>query len=210
MQASTRQKTLYLTQLATLSAMVLFLQLAGITIRIGATPVSLVLLPITLGALLLGPAAGAWLGFLFGAEVVIVCGVMGTDPFTAILFQDHPVLTTLLCLGKGVAAGLVPALVYRALKRAGDSRLFASKGIDTLALFVAAASAPIANTGIFILGSYTMMDTFQTNFLGEHSMFYFLVIICAGWNFIFEFLLNLLCTPVLSRVLQMLLPAREK
>ena len=108
MQTKTaRQKTLYLTQLATLSAMVLFLQLAGITIYIGATPVSLVLLPITLGALLLGPGAGAWLGFLFGAEVVIVCGVMATDPFTATLFLDHPILTTLLCLTKGVAAGLL-------------------------------------------------------------------------------------------------------
>lgn len=195
-----RQKTLYLTQLATLSAMVLFLQLAGITIRIGATPVSLVLLPITLGALLLGPGAGAWLGFLFGAEVLIVCGVMATDPFTATLFLDHPVLTSLLCLTKGVAAGLVPALVYRALK--GKS--------ETLALFLAAATAPIANTGIFILGSYTMMDTFRANFLGESSMFYFLVIVCAGWNFIFELLLNLLSVPVLSRVLKMILPSREQ
>ena len=201
MQTKTaRQKTLYLTQLATLSAMVLFLQLAGITIYIGATPVSLVLLPITLGALLLGPGAGAWLGFLFGAEVIIVCGVMATDPFTATLFLDHPILTTLLCLTKGVAAGLVPGLIYRALKERWEMP----------ALFLAAASAPIANTGIFILGSYTMMDTFQANFLGDSSMFYFLVIVCAGWNFIFEFLLNLVCAPILSRALKLIIPAKEK
>lgn len=193
-------RILYLTQLATLSAIVLFLQLAGITIRIGATPVSLVLLPITLGALLLGPAAGAWLGFLFGAEVLIVLGVMGADPFTATLFLEHPLLTSLLCLGKGIAAGLVPALIYRALK---DKH-------ERIALFLAAASAPIANTGIFILGSYTMMDTFEANFLGEMPMFYFLVIICAGWNFIFEFLLNLVCSPILARVMAAILPARDR
>ena len=193
-------RTLYLTQLATLSAIVLFLQLAGVTIRIGATPVSLVLLPITLGALLLGPTAGAWLGFLFGAEVLIVLGVMGADPFTATLFLEHPLFTSLLCLIKGVAAGLVPALIYRALKEKHER----------LALFLAAAAAPIANTGIFILGSYTMMDTFQANFLGEMPMFYFLVIICAGWNFIFEFLINLVCSPILARVMAVLLPARNR
>lgn len=193
-------RILYLTQLATLSAIVLFLQLAGITIRIGATPVSLVLLPITLGALLLGPAAGAWLGFLFGAEVLIVLGMMGADPFTATLFLEHPLLTSLLCLVKGTAAGLVPALIYRALK---DKH-------ERIALFLAAASAPIANTGIFILGSYTMMDTFEANFLGEMPMFYFLVIICAGWNFIFEFLLNLVCSPILARVMAAILPARDR
>lgn len=193
-------RTLYLTQLATLSAIVLFLQLAGVTIRIGATPVSLVLLPITLGALLLGPLAGAWLGFLFGAEVLVVLGVMGGDPFTATLFLDHPLLTSLLCLGKGVAAGLVPALIYRALKGKHES----------VALFLAAASAPVANTGIFILGSYTMMDTFQSNFLGESSMLYFLVIVCAGWNFIFEFLINLVCAPILSRLMKIIVPARNE
>ncbi len=194
---SSRARTLYLTQLATLSAIVLFLQLAGVTVRIGATPVSLVLLPITLGALLLGPFAGAWLGFLFGAEVLVVLGAMGGDPFTATLFLDHPLLTTLLCLVKGVAAGLVPALIYRALKGK----------CERVALFLAAASAPIANTGVFILGSYTMMGTFQSNFLGESSMLYFLVIVCAGWNFIFEFLINLVCVPILSRVMQAITPA---
>ena len=197
MQRTTaRTRTLYLTQLATLSAIVLFLQLAGVTIRIGATPVSLVLLPITLGAILLGPAAGAWLGFLFGAEVLIVLGVMGADPFTATLFLEHPLFTSLLCLVKGVAAGLVPAVIYRALK----------ERYGRVALFLAAASAPIANTGIFILGSYTMMDTFEAHFLGEMPMFYFLVIICAGWNFIFEFLLNLVCSPILARTVEAILP----
>ena len=200
LSTKTRNRTLYLTQLATLSAMVLFLQLAGVTIRIGTTPVSLVLLPIVLGAVLLGPLAGAWLGFLFGAVVLIVLGVMGADPFTATLFLDHPLLTSLLCLCKGTAAGLAPALLYRALKDRGEM----------LALFVAAAAAPIANTGVFILGSYTMMDTFQSNFLGDSTMFYFLVFFCAGWNFIFEFLLNLICAPILARVTKVILPAREK
>lgn len=191
---TSRVNMVKMAQLAILTAIVLVFQLAGIAIRLPflATPVSLVLIPIVIGALLLGPRAGAWLGFVFGAEVVIVCGVMATDPFTATLFQDHPVLTTLLCIGKGVAAGVLPAFVYRALK----------KGNEWVALFLASAAAPIANTSVFILGSYTMMDTFQSNFLGDGtSMFYFLVIVCAGLNFLVELAINILFAPAIHRVI---------
>ena len=41
-------------------------------------------------------------------------------------------------------------------------------------------------------------------------LFYVLVIVCAGWNFIFEFLLNLVCAPILSRALKLIIPAKEK
>ena len=191
---NSRTSMIKMVQLAILTAIVLAFQLAGIAIRLPflATPVSLVLIPIVIGALLLGPRAGAFLGFVFGAEVVIVCGVMATDPFTATLFQDHPVLTTLLCIGKGVAAGIVPAYVFRALKGKNE----------WLALFLASAAAPIANTGVFILGSYTMMDTFASNFLGDGtSMFYFLVIVCAGVNFLVELAINIVFAPAIQRVI---------
>ena len=69
-------------------------------------------------------------------------------------------------------------------------------------VFLASAAVPVLNTGIFILGSYTMMDTFQNNFLGSGtSMFYFLVIGCAGVNFIFEFAVNLIFSPALQRII---------
>jgi len=117
---------------------------------------------------------------------------MGTDPFTATLFSDHPILTTLLCTVKGTCAGLFAGLLYNALKK-----------INTfVAVIAASAIAPITNTGIFIAGAYTMMDTFQSNFLSEGtSMFYFLVIGCAGFNFIFEFLFNIVFSPAIYRII---------
>ena len=60
------------------------------------------------GGLLFGAWVGAFLGFAFGV-VVLLGGILGTDPFTAILFKDHPVLTSLLCLGKGAACGAASA-----------------------------------------------------------------------------------------------------
>ena len=193
-----KQSILYLVELALLTAIVLVLQLTGFAVRLPflTTPVSLVGIPIALGAMLLGPKAGAWLGFVFGAEVAIVLGMLGQDPFfTGILFQDHPILTTLLCVGKGTLAGLASGLLFKYLK----------KGPAVLRVILASMAVPVVNTAIFILGSYTMMDTFKSNFLGDGTgMFYFLVIGCAGVNFLCEFAINTVFSPVLHRLLDIL------
>ena len=189
------QKTIKMVELAVLTAIVLILQIFGIGLRLPflQTPVSLVLIPIVLGAMLLGPSAGAWLGLIFGI-VTLVGGISGTDGFTAILFNEHPVITSLLCLGKGVAAGFIPGIVYKAF----------SKKKPILSTFIASLLAPIVNTGIFILGSFTMAGTFEANFLNGTSLIYFLVIMCAGVNFIVEFAINLIFAPAIHRLVLVL------
>ncbi len=183
--------------LTMLSAIVLVLQLTGFAIRIPVlgTPVSLVLIPITLGAMLLGPAAGAWLGFLFGAEVYLVCGVMGTDPFTNFLFLDHPFATAAICLVKSTLAGWVSGLIYQTL----------SKRKKTVsALLLASAITPVINTGVFILGCLLIRDTlagYMTSNGIAGSVIYFLIIGCAGINFLFEFAFSMILAPSLQRLL---------
>ena len=67
----TLKKVQKLTLIALLTALVVILQILGGFIRIGTFSVSLVLVPIVLGAALLGPWAGGWLGLVFGAVVLI-------------------------------------------------------------------------------------------------------------------------------------------
>ena len=110
-----RTSTLFLVELAILTAIIIVLQTTGTVIKIGTTPVSLVLIPIVVGSLLLGPKAGTYLGLVFGA-VVYIAGATGADGFTFILFTEHPILTALTCFGKGAAAGFLPGLLYRLLK----------------------------------------------------------------------------------------------
>ena len=188
-----RMNVVAMVELALLTAAVLILQLAGVAIKLPflGTPVSLVLVPIALGAMLLGPMAGAWLGFVFGMVVFVVCGVMATDPFTAMLFADHPLLTALTCLVKSTLAGYLAGLVYRVT--GGKKPLLGS--------FLAAAVTPAVNTGVFILGCVTMMDTVSGIAAGLGQNFlYFVIIGCAGLNFIFELALNLVLAPALCRV----------
>lgn len=188
-----QKKLIYMISLALLTAIVVLLQLAGVAIRLPflTTPISLVLIPIALGAMVLGPAAGAWLGLVFGLVVFITCGPGGQDPlFTGILFQNHPLLTFLVCTVKSTVAGYVAGVVYRVL----------AKKNSLVASFAAAALVPVLNTGIFILGCFTMMDTFEQNLLGGMNMWYFLVVLCAGVNFLAELAINLIFSPALHRV----------
>lgn len=187
---SKKERTLKMVQLAILLALTVVLQFFGSSIRIGATSFSLVLIPIVLGGVLLGPGSGAFLGLVFGA-ITLWAGISGTDAFTAILFADHPFLTALTCLGKGTTAGAGAGLMFRLL---GKKNKYA-------AVFAAAASAPLLNTGLFILGALTMSDTLSANFVADGStVIYFLVVVCAGINFIVEFFVNLLVSPALFRV----------
>jgi len=189
MSASKRgSSTLKLVELAILAAIIIVLQTSGTVIKLGATSISLVLIPIVVGALLLGPGAGTFLGLVFGA-ITFFAGATGADQFTFVLFSNHPFLTALTCFGKGAAAGFLPGLLYRLLKAWND---YAE-------VFIAAATAPIANTGLFILGGLAMSGTMST-LAGDSSVIYFLIIVCAGINFLLEFALNLIVSPAIHRI----------
>lgn len=186
-------KTLRMVQLAILLAIVVVLQCFLGSIVIGTTSFSVVLVPIVIGAIVLGPAAGALLGFVFGL-IVLIYGASGKDFFTSLLFNAHPIGTSLICLGKGVVAGWGAGMVYKLLMK---------KNRYTAA-FAAAAAAPILNTGLFILGSLAFVyDTLQSNLalFGADSVVVFLVIGCAGINFIVEFGVNLVLSPAIYTII---------
>ena len=190
MEKNARVRILHLVQMAILIALIIVMQSFGATIKVGPTSFSLVLIPIALGGMLVGKGGGALLGLIFGI-MTLMAGISGQDVFTQILFQDHPILTSLICLGKGTAAGFGAGLLYELV----------SKKNKIVAGFLAAAAAPMLNTGLFILGALLVSDTLSANFVAEgSSVIYFLVIGCAGINFIVEFLVNLVVSPGLNLV----------
>ena len=193
-----KQQVLYLVQLALLTALILVLQFTGVAIRLpipGATNISLVLIPIALGAMLMGPAAGAFLGFVFGLVVYISGGVMHMDFFTGFLFDNNPVVTAGICLIKSTLAGFLGGIVYRLL----------SKKNSLLAVFVSAAIVPLVNTGVFCLGCLVILDTIKGVMsaagIGGTAV-HFIFIGCAGLNFIFELAVNMIFSPALERIIR--------
>lgn len=89
-----------------LAAIAAVLRLVGSAIRFGPFSVSLVLIPIVLGAALYGWGMGCWLGLVFGA-VVLLSGDAGlflaADPGGAIV----------TVLSKGIACGAAAPLCRR-------------------------------------------------------------------------------------------------
>ena len=176
--------------LSFLIAIVTVLQLFASSVTVFETSFSLVLIPIALGAIVLGPMAGGILGLLFGF-IVLMAGITGTDFFTATLFQNAPFITSLLCLGKGMLAGIATGLMYKLVRKKSE---FA-------AIVAAAATTPIVNTGLFAFGSLFLKKTLEANFQPDGvSFLYFLFIIIIGINFLVEFAVNLILSPALVRV----------
>jgi len=184
-----RNNTRYMVMLALLTALVVVLQLWGSAIPIGTTSLSLVLIPIVIGGLVLGVKAGAFLGLVFGVFVFVWCGVLGNDPFTAFLFAQQPVMTALICIVKGGAAGFVPALVHRVL----------SRRLPHGSVVLSAALAPICNTGIFLLGMLVIIKTLRAYLAGALTVGYFFGAIILV-NFAVEFAVNLIVSPAIYRI----------
>ena len=120
---------------AMLTAVVVVLQILGNFIQL--TPflsISLVLVPVVIGAALLGPWVGTWLGFVFGLTVLLAHGA-------AFFLAYNPAATIATVLVKGAAAGLCAGLAYKALEKKNQY----------LAVIVAAVVCPTVNTGIFLI-----------------------------------------------------------
>lgn len=172
------------------TAIVVVLQLLGSFIRFGAFSVSLVLVPIVIGAALYGTSVGAWLGFVFGFTVLI-------SGDAAAFLTVNPLGAVIVCLIKGLLAGLCAGLVYKAIE---------NKNI-TAAVAVSAVVCPIVNTGVFLLGcSLFFMETIAgwAEALGFGSnVVSYMIVGMVGVNFLLEVLVNVILSPVIVRVIHM-------
>ena len=185
---SKRISTRTLTGLALFTAIVVVLQFLGAFIRFGPFSISLVLIPIVVGAALYGPLAGAWLGFVFGM-VVLLSG--DAAAFLAV----NPLGTVLTVLVKGALAGLCAGLVYRALEKLNG----------WLAVILAAVAAPVVNTGIFLVGCVLFFMPTITEWataMGFPSVGNYMIFGLVGANFLFELLVNIVLSPVIVRLIK--------
>ena len=134
------QKIKRMVGISLLMAMIIVLQFVGSMIPPigGLVSISLVLIPIVLGAAAFGPGCGAFLGAVFSVIVIINC-ITGADVGGAMVFQANPVLCILVVLAKGILAGLFSGLVYKLLHKKNAY----------VAMLCAAIVCPLVNTGVF-------------------------------------------------------------
>ena len=177
---------------ALLMALVVVMQaISNIIPPVSGFPVSLVLIPIVLGAALFGPCAGAILGGTFGVIVYINC-VTGADPGGAMVFQANPVLCFLVVMGKGILAGAASGWVYRLLKNKNPY----------VAMICAAIICPVVNTGVFIACMLLFfIEVLQAWASGAEVLGYILSGLVLV-NFVPELIINLAFSPASVQIVR--------
>lgn len=182
-------KTKNMVGIGLFTAIVVVLQLLGGGIKLGMFSISLVLIPIVVGAAIYGWHAGAWLGFAFGMTVLL-------SGDAAMFMAVNIPGTIMTVLVKGTACGLFAGLVYKLLERYNN----------VLAVAAAAVICPVANTGVFLLGCKLFF--FQT--ISQWAAAYgfenagtYMIFGLAGVNFLIELGVNVIVAPVIIRLIKM-------
>ena len=205
MRRSRNQKILSMVEMAMLTALVVVLQIFGGMIKIPFLPFSfsLVLIPIVIGSIVLDYKHGTVLGIVFGLVVVAQCA-MGIDAGGFILWGINPFLTAAICIVKGAAAGFVPGIIYKAIignKKATDENN-SSDARAVIASVIAAISAPIANTGIFVIGLSAFFNSTLVAWAGGANVMLYIVTGLVGVNFLIELFINVIVSPAISTIIK--------
>lgn len=176
--------------IAFMMALVVVMQsISGMIPPIGGFSISLVLIPIVLGAAVFAPGAGALLGATFGAIVYINC-VTGADPGGAMVFQASPVLCFLVVMGKGTLAGLAAGAVYKMLKGKNSY----------LAMLLAAIVCPVVNTGVFVASMFLFFIDVLAAWAGGSNIVGYVLTGLILANFVPELVINIVFSPAGQRI----------
>ena len=106
-----------LTQLALLAALLLVMNFTPLGyLQVGPLSMSLMSIPVAIGAMLMGPVDGAILGGVFGATSFMQA-VQGTSAMGAALFAYSPVGSFVVCFVARVLVGLCCGLVYQGMRK---------------------------------------------------------------------------------------------
>ena len=172
--------------IALLMAMVIVLQFVGSMIPpIGGTvAISLVLIPIIVGAAIYGPSAGATLGATFAVVTIINC-ITGADAGGAMVFQANPLLCILVVAAKSILCGLLSGAVYALLKKCNAY----------LAMLCAAIICPVVTTGVFVTCMLLFFKPVLSVWSGGTDVVTYALTALVLCNFVPELLLNIVFSP---------------
>jgi len=109
-------------------------------IKLGATSITTLPIPVTIGAVLLGWQYGLYFGVLFGVTSLVQC--FTGDILGAICVDISIVRTFALCVVTRALMGALAGLLYDALRLRVKNR--------TLRYIIASASGPLFNTVLFV------------------------------------------------------------
>ena len=189
------KRNLTLAQLGMLSALIVIMTFVPYIgyISIGALSITLLHIPLIVGACVLGAKGGLFLGAVWGITCIIKAAtspVAVTDP----LFTN-PLVSLLPRLIAGLVAGLIFELISKKFKK------------HHLASVLSAISACVTNT-VFVMGSLYLVygNTSDAAKLGivqfDLGSFIYFVLAAFGTNAIFEMIIGVVVAVPVSHALR--------
>lgn len=134
-------KVRYIVRLSVLVAILLLLEVTGLGyLPVSALTLTIMQIPVVVGAIVLGPAAGTALGAVFGLTSFFQC--FGKNAFGAALMSIDPFLTFVVCVVPRVLMGFLCGVIFKALHKA-DKTKWVSYGVASL-------SGAVLNTVLFM------------------------------------------------------------
>jgi len=146
MKTRTTEHTAKLVQIALLVAIILLMAFTPIGyIKTFGLEITLIVVPVTVGAIVLGPVSGAILGGIFGATSFIQC--FGISPFGATLLGINPWATFIVCMVPRILMGWVAGMLFAGLRKSNMNK--------NAAIAITNLVGPLLNT-IFFMGALVL------------------------------------------------------
>lgn len=182
MRTKSNLRTLKMVQLALLTAIILllaFTPLGYIKLSVGLS-ITLVGVPVIVGAITLGPTGGAILGGIFG--LTSFAQAFGLEPFGTALFGINPIGTFITCMIPRILMGWLTALIFIGLKKVDKTKV--------MSYVVTSLAGSLLNTVLFMTS--LMIFFYRTSIIQEMaagfnvSNVFALVIAMVGVNAVAE------------------------
>ena len=178
-------KTKNMVGIALFTAIVVVLQYIFGGITIGGTSINPVLVPVVVGAAIYGWQAGAILGLVSGAAILLI-----SPP--SFFYGINFVGTIITVLVKGTVSGLVAGLAYRLISRRNKF----------VAVLTAAILCPLVNTGLFLAGCYVFFFEGLVSGAAGGNFFVYLITTMVGVNIFVELGINVVLSPAIARLIR--------
>ncbi|MCR5529190.1 MAG: ECF transporter S component [Saccharofermentans sp.] len=150
-----RQKILKMVEIAIFIAVIIVMKLTGLSsIPVGPLVMTLTMVPIAIGAMLLGPVAGAILGCVYGF-MSFYDAITGASGMTGFFFQTSPVHTFILCVVTRTLVGFLTGLLFLVFKKIDRKKIWC--------YFAGGLMAPMLNTILFM--GYIVLFFYHTEFI---------------------------------------------
>lgn len=198
MERNVSTRTQKMVQLAILVAIMLIFAYTPLGyLKAGPIEITFMVLPVAVGAIILGPAAGAILGGIFGVTSFIQC--FGASSFGVLLLSLNPIATFITCMVPRLLCGWLSGLLFRAMQKTGKMK--------TAPYFVASLATALLNTFFFISciiiffwSNDTFISTMAASQLPTNSIWLFFVAF-VGVNGAVEAAVNFIAAGTITKVL---------